>query len=168
MQFYTYLWLREDGSPYYAGKGKGRRAFFRHNHYVNPPRERSRIILQEWPSEELAFEGEKMLIAYYGRIDQGTGCLRNLTDGGDGPAGLQHTQETRKAMSAAHLGHATLPETRRKIGDAQRGKPRNLGHEVSPETRRKISNANRGRTFTEEHRRKLSEAKKQYYRNQRG
>jgi len=27
VEFYTYLWLREDGTPYYVGKGCGKRAF---------------------------------------------------------------------------------------------------------------------------------------------
>ena len=76
--FYTYLWLREDGSPYYVGKGTLERA----HRKGAPPEER--IIVQEWLSEEQAFTAEIFLIAFYGRIDLGTGCLRNLTAGGEG------------------------------------------------------------------------------------
>jgi len=82
--FYTYLYLRYDGTPYYVGKGSGNRAFSS-QHRVKPPTNTTRIMIQEFPSEQDAFEAEKFLIAYYGRIDQGTGCLRNLTDGGENP-----------------------------------------------------------------------------------
>jgi hypothetical protein len=77
--FYTYLWLRENGTPYYVGKGTGRRAIRK-----GSPKDLDRILIQEFPSEEDAFAAEIFLIDYYGRRDLGTGCLRNLTAGGDG------------------------------------------------------------------------------------
>lgn len=162
MTFYTYLWLRDDGSPYYVGKGRGERAFRR----GAPPPER--IIVQDWPSEELAFEGEKLLIAYYGRIDLGTGCLRNLSDGGDGPAGAvrskefrmhlravnlgntyrrgrsgQHmSEQARKNIAAGHVGLKHSEETCRKIGLGQ------IGNKRGPETRAKLSELARRRRRT--------------------
>src|SRR5271166_1977590 len=81
--FYTYLWLREDGTPYYVGKGKGRRAFVSQGHTVKRPKQRERIVVYPAESEADAFETEIALIWYYGRKDLGMGCLRNLTDGGD-------------------------------------------------------------------------------------
>src|SRR5271157_215308 len=97
MDFYTYLWLREDGTPYYVGKGTKKRAFSTHvvGNHTNKPPSKDHIILQKWPSEELAFEGEKLLIDYYGRIDLGTGCLRNMTDGGEGTSGVLVSDATR-------------------------------------------------------------------------
>ncbi len=78
--FYTYLWLREDGTPYYVGKGRRNRASAQ-NRVVSPP-PKERILIEPHTSEADAFESEKFLIAYYGRLDIGTGCLRNLSDGG--------------------------------------------------------------------------------------
>src|SRR5208282_4466390 len=100
--FYTYLWLREDGTPFYAGKGQRNRAWSKHSR-LHPPVS-NRILIQEFPDEVSAFAAEKFLIAFYGRIDLGTGCLRNLTDGGEGPAGAIPSQRTRMKLSKANEG----------------------------------------------------------------
>ncbi len=101
MNFYTYLWLREDGTPYYVGKGQGVRAFKHDRANARRPRSNNRIITQEWPDEASAFEAEKILIAYYGRADNGTGCLRNLTDGGEGASGCKQSPAANEKRSTA-------------------------------------------------------------------
>ncbi len=98
MEFYTYLWLREDGTPYYVGKGVQRRAFRK----GAPPRER--IITQSWPDEESAFAAECFLIEYYGRKDLKEGCLINLTNGGEGASGWKPSEQTRCRLHVAMLG----------------------------------------------------------------
>jgi hypothetical protein len=82
--FYTYLWLREDGTPYYVGKGTNNRAFESDGHKCRRPKNKDDIIVQHFTTEEDAFTSEKFLINYYGRADKKRGCLRNLTDGGEG------------------------------------------------------------------------------------
>lgn len=83
-EFYVYAFLRKDRTPYYVGKGSGSRAYSK-GRIIKPPRDKSRIVfLRTGLSEEKAFEWERFYIAHYGRIDLGTGILRNLTDGGEG------------------------------------------------------------------------------------
>ena len=54
-----------------------------------------RILIQEFPTEADALAAEQFLISYYGRKDLGTGCLINMTDGGEGTSGRVHSEETR-------------------------------------------------------------------------
>lgn len=132
MRFYTYTWNRSDGTPYYVGKGSGRRAFTSYAHGVHRPEDRARILIQYWESEGKAFDMEKWWIALWGRKDNGTGILRNLTDGGENPpswAGRKRpmTQETRKKISAALKGRKQPPRTEehcRNIRKAKTGRPR--------------------------------------------
>ena len=83
-EYYTYAYLREDGTPYYIGKGKGRRMCQQNNHAVRVPNKNSILILKDNLTEEEAFLHEVYMISVLGRKDLGTGILRNLTEGGEG------------------------------------------------------------------------------------
>ena len=100
MEYYTYAYLREDGTPYYIGKGKGYRCNYGTGKNCNPPKDRSRIIkLKQNLTEEEAFKHEVYMIAVFGRKDLGTGILHNRTDGGEGTSGSVRSEEFRKRYS---------------------------------------------------------------------
>ena len=114
-RFYTYAYLREDGTPYYIGKGQGNRAYKKVKGEVGKPTDKSRIIfLKQNLTEEDAFKHEIYMIDVLGRIDLGTGILRNKTDGGEGSTGLRMTDETKQKMSKIHKGK-TLSEKHKQI-----------------------------------------------------
>ena len=166
--FYTYLWLREDGTPYYIGKGSGKRGFESKGHrHICPPKER--IITQIWDSEEESFEAEIFLISYYGRLDQGTGCLRNLTDGGENPPsakGVKRSAEFCRQVKVRSKGLKRTKEAKQKMREAKLGKRRGPHSEAH---RLKISLALQGNKngksswghkHTEEARKKMSQTKR--------
>lgn len=88
--YYTYAYLREDGTPYYIGKGKGKRIdnpHYRSNKtriIVPLPTKDRRIYLKQNLTEKEAYKHEKYMISVFGRKDLGTGILLNMNDGGIG------------------------------------------------------------------------------------
>lgn len=179
-EFYTYAYLREDGTPYYIGKGRGNRIYSKQRG-VKAPKNKSRIIfLKKDITEEEAFKHEVYMIFVFGRKDLGTGILRNKTNGGEGATGRQWSEKSRDKVRLAQLGnnHATgyrlSEEHKEQIRRAQLGRKaseksreRNrlshLGKRMSEVTKEKIGLANRGRKkppFSPEHLEKLSKSHK--------
>lgn len=183
-RFYTYAYLREDGTPYYIGKGMGERIYKRGKNEIKPPKDKSRVIFfKRNITEEEAFKHEIYMISIFGRKDLGTGSLRNRTNGGEGSSGLLVSDETRRKISKArtgtkmteehkdkirqrmmgnnwNVGRKLSEETKKKVGEAQKGNQYMKGRKYSEETRKKMSEAHKGNTPTEETRKKLSQAKK--------
>ena len=116
MEYYTYAYLREDGTPYYIGKGKGYRCNYGTGKNCNPPKDRSRIIkLKQNLTEEEAFKHEIYMISLFGKKCDGTGILMNIADGGNAPpkiCGDMHhmkTEEYRKRVSEKLTGRKGHP-----------------------------------------------------------
>jgi hypothetical protein len=87
-----------------------------------------------------AVELEIILIAYYGRMDLGLGCLVNMTNGGDGTSNKS-------------------PETRKKISEGQKGDKNHMFGKFGE------LNGNFGNRWNDDQKANLSKKLKEYYAN---
>lgn len=145
--FYVYAWLRPDGEPFYIGKGrgdrdvtnKGRNIIFRRivSKLAEAGALPSVVRLAERLDEPSAFALEVETIARHGRLNNKTGILANMTDGGEGSGGARwsHTLDSRRRMSEAKSGIPVKEETKEKLRQA------NVGKRHTAEARAKISAA---------------------------
>lgn len=165
-RFYTYAYLRKDRTPYYIGKGSGKRAYERNRWEIKPPKDKSRIIiLKQNLNEEEAFRHEKYMISVFGRKDLGTGILRNRTNGGEGPSGVLVSKETRKKLSELRkckysseknpmYGKSHSEEVRKRMSESHKGKL------IPEEVRKRMSKSHKDKSHSTERKRKMSESKK--------
>ena len=112
-RFYVYLLLRPDGTPFYVGKGKGRRLFFHESEALGDGRsyKLNTIRAISLAGQQIGYQ----IVAFYedelechrrevdeirriGRHDLKTGPLTNLTEGGEGTSGL--SEETKQRIDA--------------------------------------------------------------------
>lgn len=121
-------WRLDKNEVFYVGIGKeDSRAFdfIRRNKVWKGIKRRTDVdveIVARDLSWELACELEQLMIQEYGRIDLGTGCLVNLTNGGEGTIGLKQSQETIDKRANSIRGKKRSDETRAKISLALTGK----------------------------------------------
>jgi predicted XRE-type DNA-binding protein len=153
LKYYVYAYLRNKdsktakaGTPYYIGKGHGRRAYDKH--HIKIPKDKSRIVILESGLTELgALAIERRLIRWWGRTDLGTGILFNKTDGGDGATGNTWSkgrtvsEETRKKLSAIFKGK---PSPKSKYVKSPNYRPGGLGIKKTVEQRNHQSTLSTG------------------------
>jgi hypothetical protein len=171
--FYVYAYLRskdgrhgKKGTPYYIGKGKGRRIVETHNKISLPPDGKNIVLIAEGLTEIGAFAIERRLIKWYGRIIEDSGILLNKSEGGEGSSGFKQAREVVEARAKKLRGRKNSEELR-----LRKQLARQLHPLPTAETKLKISktkkgipSGRKGEQATESTKQSISSGMKEYWR----
>ncbi len=172
--YYVYMYLDQDNVPFYIGKGKNDRYKICYHLGINKKGQGNKLLFNKIKkvgienvkiyflcnhlTDNESMIWEQYWIKYIGRRDLGTGSLCNLTDGGEGNSGRIFSEEHRKKISIANMGHShpsywagkKLPEEhKKKIGSS------NKGHKHSQETKEKMHKPHKTHIVTNETKEKI-------------
>ena len=172
---YVYRHIRLDkNEPCYIGIAKDDNGVYRranetnkgrnplHQNIIDKTKLYVEIILDDLTWEE-ACEKEKEFIKLYGRKDQKTGILCNLTDGGEGTENRVYSEDANLARSIKLKGRKFSEETLSKMKESrnkrtdkrinwtpsdiskEQNRKAHLGKKDSDETRKKKSESHKGK-----------------------
>jgi len=155
MEFYVYQYITDLGTPYYIGKGSGRRMHRHHTKTTVPPVER-RIVIKDGLTNEEAKQLEGELITKYGRKLDG-GILDNIKINQWACAvGWKHSEETKRKISEGNKGKVRTEEHKKNYRKpktaehAEKIRQANLGRPYDPIRAAKISATLRARGKSKE------------------
>lgn len=146
-KYYVYAYVDENNIPFYIGKGCGKRKLYHLYDSQNKTTGRvynklkcnkinklismigydnfvknNIIILFDNLTEQESLIKESEIIKLHGRINNNTGILSNMTDGGEFSVGsLLKTQEHKDKISNSLIGHKRSVESRKKQSESQIG-----------------------------------------------
>jgi hypothetical protein len=103
-------------------------------------------IISQNISYEDALELEIFLISLYGKINNKTGTLSNITNGGEGTLGLTPWNKGTKGLVKPNKGNF------------KKGHTLGLGRKLTDEQKQRISESTKGRKLTEEHINKIKKS----------
>jgi hypothetical protein len=174
--YYVYLWLREDRTPYYVGKGKEYRAYVKHTwgkRWISPPPKDRVVIVKYFDNEEESYLFEEWLISVYKRKTEG-GILINRSIGGQNKSSMIRTEyekkENRKESLKKYQQSEKGKETYKKWVEENKEKVKEIKKKYTDNNREKINEKNRNsrkkkeldKIYREKNKEKIRETQKEY------